>query len=269
MTLFSAQTASDSSEDFSRSSGDQPLASQIADLSEKEAGRISPVSLLIVHHETATRLILTNLLQSEGYSIHGAADWDAAFEQLQKQVINLVILDLAISQQAEGGRLGQLLSLYPNIRVVMICDHCGLEDAVDAMKQGAVDFIHEPHSYLQRPFDPERIRTVVAEALNRFPTPGVPTGDFGALIELARQCAQQSEFDQARKLIAEAMKQAPERPESLTLLGLIAEYLGNRLEALKLYRAALGLDPAYRPAGKNLDRAATHSKARPCFDDPL
>lgn len=266
MTLFSSQTPSASECSNDQPSGKPDVSPEKPALAESAA---PAVNILIVHHETATRLILTDFLQPEGYRIHGAMDWEAAFDQLQQQAIDLVVLDLAISQQAEGGRLGQLLSLYPHIRVVMICDHCSLEDAVDAMKQGAVDFIHEPHGYLQRPFEPDRIRTVVAEALNHPPVAGVPTGDFDELIELARQCARQSEFDQARKLIGEAMKQAPERPESLTLLGLITECLGDRLEALKLYRAALGLDPTYQPAGKNLDRAAMNMKTRPCFDDAL
>lgn len=230
---------------------------------------MTSATILIVYHEKATRLILTNFPQPEGYRICGAANWEAAFEQLQHQTIDLVILDFAIAQQVEGGYLGKLLSLYPSIRVVMICDHCSLEEAVDAMKQGAVDFIHEPHGYFQRPFEPDHIRTVVAEALNRSPAAGVLTDDFNELIELARQCARQKNFDQARKLIGEAMKQAPERPESLTLLGLITEYLGNRLEALKLYRAALGLDPTYQPADMNLERATTNLKARPRFDDVL
>jgi tetratricopeptide (TPR) repeat protein len=91
--------------------------------------------------------------------------------------------------------------------------------------------------------------------------------DYDELITLARQAAQQSDFDQARQLIGEAIKLAPERPEGLTLLGQITEYLGDCLEALKLYRAAIGLDPTYKPAQQNLDRAAFgHRKQRPRFD---
>jgi FixJ family two-component response regulator len=264
MTLFSSPTSSDF-----LLSGDRPSETKAIALPEASEDHMSPINLLIVHHETATRLILTDFLQSEGYSIYGSADWEAAFEQLQNHVIDLVILDLAISQQAEGGRLGQLLLLYPNIRVVMICDHCSLEDAVDAMKQGAVDFIHEPHGYLQRPFNPERICTVVAEALSHPLSAVIPTGDFDELIELARHCARRREIAQARKLIGEAMKQAPERPESLTLLGVITECSGDRLEALKLYRAALGLDPTYQPAAKNLERATTNLRFQPSYFDDV
>lgn len=91
--------------------------------------------------------------------------------------------------------------------------------------------------------------------------------DYDGLITLAQQAAQRCDFDQARQLIGEALKLAPERPEGLTLLGQITEHLGDCLEALKLYRAAYSLDPAYQPAQKNLDRAAFgQGKLRPRFD---
>lgn len=227
---------------------------------------VPAASILVVHHETDTRLTLMQYLQMAGYRVDSAGDWETAFEQLQQQQTDLVILDLAISRQAEGGLLGQLLSLYPNTRIVMICDRCSLEDAVNAMKQGAVDFIQEPHGYLQRPFNPERIQSVVAEALCHPLPNSLGLTNYDELISLARHCAQQHDFDQARQLIGEAIKQSPNRPEGLTLLGQITEYLGDRLEALKLYRAALGLDPCHQPAQQNLDRAVTnHSKERPSF----
>ncbi|MBE9112949.1 hypothetical protein IQ273_26535 [Nodosilinea sp. LEGE 07298] len=93
------------------------------------------------------------------------------------------------------------------------------------------------------------------------------SNDYDELITLARQAAQQCDFDQARQLIGEALKLAPERPEGLTLLGQITEHLGDCLEALKLYRAAYSLDPAYQPAQENLDRAAfSQGKLRPRFN---
>lgn len=93
------------------------------------------------------------------------------------------------------------------------------------------------------------------------------SNDYDELITLARQAAQQFDFDQARQLIGEALKLAPERPEGLTLLGQITEHLGDCLEALKLYRAAYSLDPTYQPAQENLDRAAFgQGKLRPRFD---
>ncbi|NJL02091.1 MAG: response regulator [Spirulinaceae cyanobacterium SM2_1_0] len=238
-----------------------------ADASSRKEAQAAPTSILLIHHEKETQLMLTQYLQTDGYEVIAAKNWDTAFKQLQQQPIDLVILDLTISQQSGGNLLQQLLALHPTMRVVMICDHCSLEDAVEAMKQGAVDFIQEPHGYLQRPFDPDRIRTVVAEALKYPLSAAALSTDYDELITLARQAAQQHDFDQARQLIGEAIKLTPERPEGLTLLGQITEYLGDCPEALKLYRAAIGLDPTYKLAQQNLDRAAfSHRKQRPRFE---
>ena len=234
--------------------------------SDSTEARSSP-RILVIHHERETQLMLAQYLQADGYEVSCAKNWDTAFEQLQQQPIDLVILDLAISQQAEGNLLQHLLRLYPTMRVVMICDHCSLEDAVEAMKQGAVDFVQQPHGYLQRPFNPERIQSVVAAALKHPLAAAALPHDYDQLIALARQAAQQCDFDQARQLIGEALKLAPERPEGLTLLGQVTEHLGDCLEALKLYRAAIGLDPTYQLARQNLDRAAfSRGKLRPRFE---
>ncbi len=276
MTSLSSQFPLDDSSNLTQQSVEQGSNVQALDPSKTYSSEVAPAenttsstSILIVHHETATRLMLTEFLQAEGYGVHSEDTWEAAFDQLQQQPIDLVILDLAISQKVEGGGLRQLLSLYPDTRVVMICDHCSLDDAVNAMKQGAVDLIHQPHGYLQHPLKADHICAVIAEALNCPRYRVMPIGNFDELIDLAYQCSQKRDFAQARKLIGEAMKQAPERPEYLTLLGLIAECESDRLEALKFYRAALGLDPTYQLAEDNLHRATTNLKSRPCFDDPL
>jgi lipoprotein NlpI len=47
-----------------------------------------------------------------------------------------------------------------------------------------------------------------------------------------------------------------ESPEPYNLLGIILEYEGKVIEAQKRYRAALALDPSYRPALDNLERTA-------------
>ena len=257
------------SSDSQRSSTNRPAGpGQSPDSLTAEESK-STATILVFHHDRETQLTLTLYLQAGGYTIYAADDWRNAFANLQQHLIDLVILDLGISHQNAEDLLHQLLSQYPNIRIVMIGEDCSVEEAVDAMKQGATDVILEPHGYLQRPFEPERIRAVVAEALHRPPPHRNEPVDYEVLMAQARQCAKASNFDQARQLLGEAIKQAPHRPEGLTLLGQITEFQGDQLEALKLYRAAIGLDPTYQPAQDNLDEAAFghHSRRLPSFDE--
>ena len=222
--------------------------------------------VLVIHHEPETRSLLTQYLQAGDYQVSAVEDWDTALGSLQQRMADVLILDLAMVQQAEGDRLGSLFAQYPTLRLVVIGDGCSLEDAIGAMKQGAMDFIDEPPGYLQRPLEADRIQAVVAEVLQRpLPSPEVSV-DYDELIQRAQQWAQNSDFHRAREIIREALKQAPNRPEGLTLLGQITEYLGEHNEALKYYRAAIGLDPTYAVAKQNLDRAVMHPRTRPNFD---
>ena len=221
--------------------------------------------VLVAHHDPDTQSLLANYLQAGGYAVSTASHLASALATLAQTMANVLIVDLALMQPSQGESLASLLTQYPTLRLVMIGDDCSLEEAVGAMKQGAMEVIVEPHAYLQRPFEAERLQAIVAEVLHRpLPSPQAPM-DYDALIERARQWAEHQDFDRAQTLIREAIKQAPSRPEGLTLLGQITEYLGQHNEALKLYRAALGLDPTYKQAQHNLDRAAMHPHTRPSF----
>ena len=57
--------------------------------------------------------------------------------------------------------LKQLSAEYPDVPVVMITAHGSVENAVEAVKLGAFD-------YLEKPFEQEQIRQVVAKAINTY-----------------------------------------------------------------------------------------------------
>jgi len=221
--------------------------------------------VLVAHHDPDTRSLLANYLQAGGYAVSPVVDLESTRTALAQTIADVLIVDFDLVQAPEGESFPSLLTQYPTLRLVMLGDDCSLEEAGGAMKQGAMEVIVEPHAYLKRPFEAERLQAIVAEVLHRpLPSPQSPM-DYDALIERARQWAEHQDFDRAQTLIREAIKQAPSRPEGLTLLGQITEYLGQHNEALKLYRAAIGLDPTYKQAQHNLDRAAMQPHSRPSF----
>jgi Flp pilus assembly protein TadD len=67
-------------------------------------------------------------------------------------------------------------------------------------------------------------------------------------------------FDVAAEHVRRAMSLDASRAEAFNFLGALQEIQGDRLEAQKNYRAALALDPTYKPAQENLYRS---TKARP------
>ncbi|GEM_PF-3624833 len=73
--------------------------------------------VLVIHHEPETRSLLTQYLQAGDYQVSAVEDWDTALGSLQQRMADVLILDLAMVQQAEGDRLGSLLAQYPTLLV--------------------------------------------------------------------------------------------------------------------------------------------------------
>jgi Tfp pilus assembly protein PilF len=74
-------------------------------------------------------------------------------------------------------------------------------------------------------------------------------------LELARKCITNLFFEAALEYIKKAISMDPSHAEAFNLMGILHEIQGDVLEANKNYRAALALDPTYKPAAHNLDRA--------------
>jgi Flp pilus assembly protein TadD len=77
-------------------------------------------------------------------------------------------------------------------------------------------------------------------------------------------------LEQAEQYIRTTLSDFPERPEPYNLLGAVMEIKSRWLEAVKFYRAALDLDPTYKPAITNLDRATSFARiGRIVLEEPL
>jgi two-component SAPR family response regulator len=143
--------------------------------------------------------------------------------------------------------------IAPRLPVIIITAHGTIESAVDAMKLGAVDFI-------QKPFEAHEIRELVATVLRRKGLTAATPADYDTLIEMAKLRVNEGDFGEAIEHVRRAIGTEPGRPEAFNLLGALLEIEGDRDEARKSYRAALALDPAYRPARENLTRLTAWGK---------
>ena len=73
------------------------------------------------------------------------------------------------------------------------------------------------------------------------------------LCSTVRELVKQYKYQESEALIKEAMERFPHSPEPHNLFGLLLEMQGDHLTAMKHFRAAFALDPAYIPARHNLD----------------
>ncbi|MCY1518359.1 Regulatory protein AtoC [compost metagenome] len=104
--------------------------------------------ILIVDDDIAVRTSLTLLLKGAGYEVMTASNAVQAFEQVQTQKPELVMLDLNFSIETsgeEGMSLLKQLRAYDSILpIILITGWASIDLAVKGMKLGANDFIHKP-----------------------------------------------------------------------------------------------------------------------------
>ncbi|KAF0143151.1 MAG: two-component system NtrC family nitrogen regulation response regulator NtrX [Rhodospirillaceae bacterium] len=116
--------------------------------------------ILIVDDEADIRMLITGILEDEGYEAREARDSDSALQAIQARRPSLVVLDIWL----QGSRLDGLQILdrikydHPHVPVVMISGHGTIETAVAAIQKGAYDFI-------EKPFKTDRLLLVVQRAI--------------------------------------------------------------------------------------------------------
>ncbi|MDX2263035.1 MAG: sigma-54 dependent transcriptional regulator [Gemmatimonadales bacterium] len=114
--------------------------------------------ILVVDDERSIRDILAQVLGYEGYEVATAASGGEALTTYRARPFDLVILDVKMQGIDGLDTLAQLRQHDDGVRVVMISGHATIATAVQAVKQGAFDF-------LEKPLDSDRLLVTVKRAL--------------------------------------------------------------------------------------------------------
>lgn len=215
--------------------------------------------ILLVDDDKSIRVTLGQSLEASGFNVVSAVDGEHALEKLRGDVFDLVLLDMKMPGMDGMEVLRRIKEDRPNQSVIMITGFGTVETAVEALKMGAVD-------YIQKPFGPDEIRAIVRRVLDRENLTEHDLGTYEKTLEWAKRCIVRRELDAALSYLKDAVRLDPTKPECFNLMGAISEIKGDILEAQRLYRAALGLDPSYRPAIDNLSRTV-HSRGPRRFPD--
>ncbi|WP_424812126.1 sigma-54-dependent transcriptional regulator [Roseococcus sp. YIM B11640] len=116
--------------------------------------------ILIVDDEPDIRSLIDGILSDEGFETRQAHNSDTALAHFRARRPSLVILDIWLANSRLDG-LGILDAMHreePHVPCVMISGHGTIETAVQAIQQGAYDFI-------EKPFKSDRLLLIVARAL--------------------------------------------------------------------------------------------------------
>ncbi|MFZ5573074.1 MAG: response regulator [Thermodesulfobacteriota bacterium] len=209
--------------------------------------------MLIVDDEKNIRLTMSQSLEPLGLPVQTAVNGEEALQKLREGPFKLVFLDLKMTGMNGMEVLRQIKNDWPKTRVIIITAHGTIESAVEAMKLGAVDFI-------QKPFSPGEIRELAKRVLEREKLEATGNPDYHEWIELTKRHISERDFAVARETVRKAIAVDPAQPEAYNLFGALHEIRGDRLEAQKFYRAALDIEPTYKPAWTNLERISSWHK---------
>jgi two-component system, NtrC family, response regulator AtoC len=117
-------------------------------------------NILVVDDDGDIREVLGDRLQSLGYRVFAAEAAKAGLDLLERQNPQLVLLDIEMPDMNGIDMLREIRRREHDVTVVMITAYGTIERAVEAMKEGAYDFI-------SKPFEPDHVALIVAKALER------------------------------------------------------------------------------------------------------
>jgi len=210
-------------------------------------------TILVVDDEKNIRLTLSQSLEPLGLPVQTAVNGEEALRKLGEGQFALVFLDLKLPGIDGMDVLRRIMDDWPTVRVIIITAHGTIESAVEAMKLGAVDFV-------QKPFSPGEIRDLATLVLEREALDEDTAVDYRAWIELSKRHITDRNFAAARESVRKAIAADPGQPEAYNLLGALLEIKGDWVGAQKFYRAALEIDPTFKPASANLERTTSWHK---------
>jgi two-component system response regulator HydG len=114
--------------------------------------------VLVVDDDSAHRTMLRTLISGWGYAVSEADDGAAAIESVKAASFDLVLMDVRMVKVSGLEALEKIKSYNPAIPVIIMTAYSSVETAVEALKQGA-------HDYLTKPLDFDKLRLTLERAM--------------------------------------------------------------------------------------------------------
>jgi DNA-binding response OmpR family regulator len=211
---------------------------------------MSSPTILVVDDEANIRTTVRLCLEGAGYVVRQASNGSEAMQQLERDVPDLMLLDLAMPVMDGMFVLAEMHNLwtrYPT-RVIVVTAHGSVKTAIQAIRLGASDF-------LEKPFSPDDLRLSVASVLREEPPNFRAAGEgYVESLERVRRALCARQFDLAERELTRLGTKSDNDVAYLNLAGVVQEAHGRVESARHFYSRAMARDSSYRPAQRNLCR---------------
>jgi len=119
---------------------------------------MSSTKIFIVDDELVMRKSLSGWLKRDGYDVDTAESGEEAIEKLKKTRFDLLLVDIKMEGISGLDVLKHVRENDPDMAVVMITAYGSISTAIEAMKNGAYD-------YLLKPFDPDELGLLIEKII--------------------------------------------------------------------------------------------------------
>jgi DNA-binding NtrC family response regulator len=118
------------------------------------------MGILVVDDEFSVRDSLCSWFRKGGYRVGGAENASEALQRLQEAAWDLVLLDIRMPGMDGLELQGRIKQITPEVVIIIITAYASVETAVQALKEGAFD-------YITKPIDPDQLDRVVRNAVEQ------------------------------------------------------------------------------------------------------
>ncbi|MEC8389071.1 MAG: sigma-54 dependent transcriptional regulator [Planctomycetota bacterium] len=123
-----------------------------------EASDNVPIRILLVDNDPDHARAMAESLERLGYTCVIATGGPEGCREIEQQTFDVVVTDLVMNEVDGMGVLKQARELLPECEVIMVTGHATVPKAVEAMQEGAFNF-------LEKPITPKRLQAVTEKAV--------------------------------------------------------------------------------------------------------
>jgi DNA-binding NtrC family response regulator len=106
--------------------------------------KMDKMKMMLVDDEERFLETTKKLLERKGYQVATALSGSEALDKLQKENIQVVILDVKMPGMDGMTTLKAIKNRHPLVEVIMLTGHATVESAVEGLKSGAADYLIKP-----------------------------------------------------------------------------------------------------------------------------
>lgn len=191
--------------------------------------------VLVIDDTKNIRTLLTKCLEIEGYEVETASDGNNALDLFSAKQFDLAFIDIKMPFISGTEVLKKIRDMGITTPVIIITAYASVKNAVECTQLGAV-------AYLQKPFTPDKVRTVLKELETSKYIGFVREED---LCEKAETLINEKKYTEALNILKKAISVESLNSNVYMLLSKACEGIGKKDEALKYLDIFMTLNKAH------------------------